>query len=78
MSNSRNKRRWFQFHLSTAALMMAGMGGIIGANVVERRLVSSDGDLLLTGVGWPCVWKAYAYGKCRPWFTPQDEAAEAV
>ena len=72
------KRPWFRFHLLTAVVTVVVIGGLIGANVTESPVFVSHGNPLLTGMGWPCIWKVYAHGECRDWFTPADEAAEAA
>jgi len=53
------KRGWFQFHLSTAVILMFVAGGLIGLNVHERRPSAEEGWVwLLSTRGWPWAFSA--------------------
>jgi hypothetical protein len=74
------KRRWFQFHLSTALLFMLTFGGILGANVrTSHGLIfpSQIGDAF----GWPFEFTAQVNRGLphAPWrFLPVNLAADVV
>ena len=54
------KRGWFQFHLSTAIVLVLVAGGLMGANLVPHALLgythgclSDLGAYDILGFGWP-------------------------
>jgi hypothetical protein len=76
MAESAEKpRRWFQFHLSTAIVLMFAASGLVWVNVVEYefepqiiRELFSDGHMPVCG--WPFMyWRKYNFvsGKTTEW-----------
>src|SRR5438445_5917 len=73
-----SKRRWFQFHLSTAVVLMFVAGGLMWANtrVDDSTVVStwSDPATGSTGLsvwvrryaGWPCALQTETFGNNYP------------
>jgi hypothetical protein len=75
------KRPWFQFHLSTAIVLMFVAGGLIWANVTEQ-CVGTEGltwekqvrrleEHLLYGVGWPWTFLGFTRKRVVPPEEPQ-------
>jgi hypothetical protein len=52
MSDAPKKRRWFQYHLSTAVVVMFVASAFLLANLTPRRYGSQPDDI---GYGWPAV-----------------------
>ncbi|HYG78437.1 MAG TPA: hypothetical protein VEK08_25775 [Planctomycetota bacterium] len=48
------KPRWFQLHLSTCVVLMFVAGGLLWANLVERKQIDSD-NRVWAHLGWP-IW----------------------
>jgi hypothetical protein len=56
------KRRWFQFHLSTAILLMVVAGGLMAMSFIPKEL--AEGLVLKFGWPWGCVFEV-RYGLDR-------------
>lgn len=57
VEKSRKKGRWFQFHLSTAILILMSLSIVVWLNAPRTYIVYSGGDKTVLGkidtVGWP-------------------------
>ena len=52
----KTRRRWFQFHLSTAVVLMIAAAGLLWVNVVKHFAITATGlriYSLLYWYGWP-------------------------
>jgi hypothetical protein len=72
MDHSTTKRPWFQFHLSTAIILMFVASGLLGANLYEQPplYLQIPFDDLNLSRGWPWIYYE-CYGRHRisgPWY----------
>ncbi len=62
------KRGWFQFHLSTAIVVVLMAGGLMGANLLPQSVLEYQGCLSdggaydILGFGWPAYY-LYTFGE---------------
>jgi hypothetical protein len=63
------KRPWFQFHLSTAVILMCAAGGLLWANLSRSEFMYCIVEESPSGGSWTdCVGQAYGW-PCASWYS---------
>lgn len=68
-------KRRFQFSLRTAIVCVFAAALLVYANSYEQPLATSQNVLLVSGAGWPWIYRVYAHGECKTWFHEKDVGA---